>query len=39
VTIPAPTGELVLYFGVAGLFSTTNAGNIAYLDLLQVAEL
>jgi hypothetical protein len=39
VTIPAPTGEMVLYFGVAGLFSTTNAGNIAYLDLLQVDEL
>ena len=39
VTIPAPTGELFLYFGVAGLFSTTNAGNIAYLDLLQVEEL
>ena len=39
VTIPAATGELVLYFAVAGLFSTTNAGNIAYLDLLQVEEL
>ena len=39
VTIPAPTGEIVLYFAVAGLFSTTNAGNIAYLDLLQVEEL
>lgn len=39
VTIPAPTGELVLFFGVAGLFSTTNAGNIAYLDLLSVEEL
>jgi hypothetical protein len=39
VTIPAPTGEIVLYFAAAGLFSTTNAGNIAYLDLLQVDEL
>ena len=39
VTIPAPTGELVLYFGVAGLFSTTDPGNIAYLDLFQVEEL
>ncbi len=39
VAIPAPTGELVLYFGVAGLFSATNAGNIAYLDLFQVEEL
>jgi hypothetical protein len=39
VTIPAATGEIVLYFGVAGLFSTTNAGNIAYLDLLQAEEL
>ena len=38
-TIPAPTGELVLYFAVAGLFSTTNANNVAYLDLLQVEEL
>ena len=39
VTIPAPTGEIVFYFGVAGLFSTTNANNVAYLDLLQVEEL
>jgi hypothetical protein len=39
ITIPAPTGELVLYFGVAGLFSATNAGNVAYLDLFQVEEL
>lgn len=39
VTIPAPTGELVLYFACAGLFSATNAGNIAYLDLFQVEEL
>jgi hypothetical protein len=39
VTIPAPTGEMVLYFGAAGIFSTTDAGNIAYLDLLQVEEL
>lgn len=39
VTIPAPTGELALYFAAAGLFSTTNAGNVAYLDLLQVEEL
>lgn len=39
VAIPAPTGEIVLYFAVAGLFSTTNAGNIAYLDLMQVEEL
>jgi hypothetical protein len=39
VTIPAPTGEIVLYFAVAALFSATNAGNIAYLDLLQVEEL
>jgi hypothetical protein len=39
VSIPAPTGEMVLYFGVAGLFSTTNANNIAYLDLLSVEEL
>lgn len=39
VTIPAPTGEIVLYFGVAGLFSTTDPGNIAYLDLFQAEEL
>jgi len=39
VTVPSPTGEIVLYFGVAGLFSATNAGNIAYLDLLQAEEL
>jgi hypothetical protein len=39
VTIPAPTGEIFFYFAVAGLFSATNAGNIAYLDLLQVEEL
>lgn len=39
VTIPAATGEIFFFFGVAGLFSTTNAGNIAYLDLLQVEEL
>lgn len=39
VTIPAATGEIVFYFAVAGLFSATNAGNIAYLDLLQVEEL
>jgi hypothetical protein len=32
VTIPAATGELVLYFAAGGLFSATNAGNIAYLD-------
>lgn len=36
VTIPAPTGELVLYFAAGGLFSATNANNIAYLDLFQV---
>jgi hypothetical protein len=39
VTIPAPTGELVLYFAAAGLFSATNANNIAYLDLFQVEVL
>jgi len=39
VTIPAPTGEIAFYFGAAGLFSTTDPGNIAYLDLLQVNEL
>ena len=39
VTIPAPTGETAFYFGAAGLFSTTDPGNIAYLDLLQVEEL
>ena len=39
VTIPAPTGEIAFYFGAAGLFSTTDPGNIAYLDLLQVEEL
>ena len=39
VTIPAATGEIGFYFAVAGLFSATNAGNLAYLDLLQVEEL
>jgi len=39
VTIPAATGELVLYFAAGGLFSATNAGNIAYLDLFQVEAL
>lgn len=32
VTIPAPTGELVLYFAAGGLFSATNANNVAFLD-------
>lgn len=32
VTIPAPTGELVLYFAAGGLFSATNASNVAFLD-------
>lgn len=32
VAIPAPTGELVLYFAAGGLFSVSNANNIAYLD-------
>lgn len=39
VTIPAPTGELVLYFAAGGIFSATNANNIAYLDLFQAEVL
>src|SRR3569833_1386080 len=39
VAIPAPTGELVLFFAAGGLFSASNADNVAYLDLFQVEEL
>lgn len=39
VTIPATTGELVLYFAAGGLFSATNANNIAYLDAFSVEVL
>ena len=39
VAIPAPTGELVLFFAAGGLFSASNANNVAYLDLFQVEEL
>lgn len=33
------TGELQLFFAVTGLFSATNAGNIAYLDQFEVESL
>lgn len=36
VTGAAATGENVLYFSVAGLFSASNAGNTAFLDVFQV---
>lgn len=39
VAIPAPTGELVLYFAAAGLFSASNVNNIAYLDWFSVEVL
>lgn len=39
VPIPAPTGELVLYFAAGGLFSASNANNIAYLDSFSVEVL
>jgi hypothetical protein len=32
-------GELALFFSVGGVFSASNAGNIAYLDLFQSEEL
>jgi hypothetical protein len=36
VTGAFATGETVLYFSVAGLFSASNAGNTAFLDTFQV---
>jgi len=39
VAIPAATGELVLYFAAGGLFSASNANNIAYLDAFSVEVL
>lgn len=39
VTIPAPSGELSLFFAVSCLFSASNAANIAIQDMLQTEEL
>lgn len=39
VTIPAPTGEVALFFAVSGIFSATNANNVAIQDMLQTEAL
>jgi hypothetical protein len=39
VTIPAATGEAVLFFAVTGLFSASNAANVAIQDMLQTTEI
>jgi hypothetical protein len=39
VTIPAPTGELALFFAVSALFGTSNASNVAVQDMLQTEAL
>jgi hypothetical protein len=39
VAIPAATGEGVLFFAVTGLFSASNAANVAVQDMLQTTEI
>lgn len=39
VTAAAATGETVLFFSMAGLFSASNAGNTAFLDVFEVETL
>lgn len=38
VTIPAPTGELALFFAASSIFSATNANNLSYQDMMQTEE-